>query len=120
MNPNFDILGLEFGSSKEAIDTAYRRLEVVFDRNDQLETPEFADIEQAYKELPESGEEIDRKVWEWATWKDAEGEWNTLVRKAHKAARKAEATKNWSKSGGGKAKTAGRDRGKRSGGYNDD
>ena len=126
MDPNYDILGLDEGASKEQIDAAFRRLEVLFDKNDMLDWPEFADIEQAYKTLPESGTEIDRKVWEWSTWKDADGEWNTLVRKAHRLNRKAEATKNWSKeASGGKSKKGkhSNNRDKRaatSGGYGDD
>jgi DnaJ-class molecular chaperone len=105
MNPNYDILGLDAGASKEMIDAAYRRLETTFDRNNMLDSPEFADIESAYKTLPESENDIDRKIWEWATWKDSEGEWNTLVRKIHRLNRKAEASKSWTKeSSGGKSK----------------
>jgi DnaJ-class molecular chaperone len=124
MNPNYDILGLDAGASKEMIDAAYRRLEVVFDRNDMLDSPEFADIEAAYKALPEAEAEIDRKIWEWATWKDSEGEWNTLVRKAHRVNRKAEASKTWTKeSSGGKSKKdkrGNRDKRSAAGGYGDD
>lgn len=124
MNPNYDILGLDAGASKDQIDAAYRRLEVAFDRNDMLDWPEFADIEAAYKALPESISEIDRKVWEWATWKDSEGEWNTLVRKAHRVNRKAEASKTWSKdSSAGKSKKdkrGNRDKRSSAGGYGDD
>jgi len=96
IDPNYDILGLEKGASADEISAGYRRLEIVFERDGELESPEFADIQAAFAALPLSAEEIDRKVWEWVTWKDKDGEWNTLVRKAHKLKKKASAAANWS------------------------
>lgn len=124
MNPNYDILGLEAGASSDAISKAFRRLELVFERDEATGSPEFGDIEAAFKELPESGEEIDRKVWEWVTWTDKEGEWNTLVRKSHRLAKKAEAVATWSKDKArdtkkGKDRKGGRDK-RAGGGYSED
>lgn len=119
--PYYDILGIE---SHADVESAYQRLEVYYDRHDELESGEFADIVSAYEALkkgPVPTAEIDRSVWQWETLKDKNGEWNTLVRKAHKATRKEQRKKEWDTD---KAKTSKRqqergrqqDRGRRTGG----
>lgn len=93
--PYYDILGIEL---KDDVEAAFRRLEVYYDRNDDLESAEFRDITMAYEKLrtgPVSCGPIDRAVWQWETLKDKGGSWNTLVRKAHKQARKQERGKAW-------------------------
>jgi len=125
MNPNYDILGLEPVASPEQVEDAYKRLYVLFERNDELESEEFADIEKAFKALPENEETIDRTVWEWVERRDKEGTWNTLVRKQHRLKRRAEAAANWDSSEGRnskKDKIKGRkqERGRRTGNYSED
>jgi len=89
MEPYHDILGVEQTESSEGITLAYERLYKLYEREDKLETPEYTDIETAYNTiktgLQESDEPyyIDRAVWVWVTRRDKEGQWNTLVRKAH-------------------------------------
>lgn len=95
MNPNYDILGLNKGASLEEIAIAYRRLQIIFEREDELDSEEYADIEAAYKALPESEEIIDRNIWEWATRQDRAGSWNTLVRKQHRQKKKEKEAGAW-------------------------
>ena len=125
MNPNLDILGLEKGCSPEETEAAYKRLYVIFERNDELNSGEFADIENAFKKLPDNEETIDRTVWEWVERRDKNGSWNTLVRKQHRLKKRAEAASNWDSKEGRdskKEKIRGRkqERGRRSGGYLED
>lgn len=125
MNPNLDILGLEKDCSVEEIEAAYKRLYVIFERNDELDSGEFADIEGAFKALPENEETIDRTVWEWVERKDRNGSWNTLVRKMHRLKKRAEAASTWDSKEGRdskKDKIRGRklERGRRSGGFSEE
>jgi hypothetical protein len=119
--PYYDILGIE---PKDDVGDAFRRLEVYYDKNDDLESAEFEDITNAYEKLKDGPiicGPIDRAVWQWETLKDKSGSWNTLVRKAHKQARKQERGKTWDSEKGQKDKKnvmRGRDkeRGRRGGG----
>ena len=104
MNPNYDILGLEKDAPADLVEAGFRRLEIIFEREGTLDSEEFADIEAAYKALPLSEETIDRTVWEWVVRKDKEGEWNTLVRKAHRLKKRAEASSSWNSKEGRDAK----------------
>jgi hypothetical protein len=122
--PYYDILGLESNCTPDDVGDAFRRLEVYYDKNDDLESAEFGDITNAFEKL-KSGPiicgPIDRAVWQWETLKDKSGSWNTLVRKAHKQARKQERGKTWDSEKGQKDKKnvmRGRDkeRGRRGGG----
>ena len=95
MNPNYDILGIETGASAEEATIAFRRLQIIFEREDELDSEEFADIEAAYKAFPENEEAFDRAIWEWTTRQDRGGSWNTLVRKQWRLAKKEADAAAW-------------------------
>jgi len=95
MNPNYDILGLSVGASVDESAVAFRRLQIIFEREDELDSEEFADIEAAYKALPESANEFDRTIWEWKKRQDRGGSWNTLVRKQWRLLKKEADTATW-------------------------
>jgi hypothetical protein len=106
MDPYYDILGIEQTASHEEITAAYNRLNTYYDRLDKLESPEFTDIEVAYKtiteHMPSYPEDyiIDRKIWAWVTCSDKEGQWNILVRKNHKQEERKASKSTWNTSGG--------------------
>jgi hypothetical protein len=127
--PLYDILGLESNATTDDVESAFKRLEVYYDRNEELDSAEFGDIKDAYRKLkngPVSCGPIDRLLWQWETLTDKFGSWNSLVRKAHKQARKQERSKVWDSEKGQKDKKElmrgrNKERGRRGGGgYDDD
>jgi hypothetical protein len=129
MEPYYDILGIEQTATPAEVEAAYTRLSVFYDRNDKLDSAEYADIEMAYNTIltqkPQYPEDfiIDRSIWVWNTCQDKTGQWNTLVKKAHiQAERKAVEWDSEQGKAGKRKKEADRKKGQRDrrGGHDED